>query len=108
MTNADERLAALWAMDAPPARDPVFEAALALRIERRRWLRSAVDTALLAVAGLVAVWAAWPFLVSGLGWAGPMLTIAVTFGLAVWSFDRTLEHWVFGGYEDFTRDLASE
>lgn len=60
MTNADDRLRALFAQDEPPARDPVFSTAVAEAIVRRRFL---LDMALLtgatAVGGLV-LWALWP------------------------------------------------
>jgi len=62
MTDADDRLKALFAADEPPARDPVFSAAVLARIERRRFIE---DVAMLSgVTGLggVMLWALWPSL----------------------------------------------
>lgn len=67
MTDADDRLKALFAEDEPPARDPVFAAAVMAEIARRRFL---VDMGLLAAAttaGGFVLWALWPVL-------SPMLT----------------------------------
>jgi TRAP-type C4-dicarboxylate transport system permease small subunit len=108
MTDSETKLDQLWALDAPPARDPVFEAAVALRIERRRWLRTGLELAVLVAAGLVVCWAAWPYVTQTVDQTAPIVAIAGALGLAVWSLNRTLERWVFGGYEDFTRDFASE
>ncbi len=56
-------LAALWARDEPPARDPIFEQASLARVNRRRWLLEAAEIAALAVPALAILWAAWPTLI---------------------------------------------
>ena len=62
-TNAaDERLKALFALDEPQARDPVFSTEVMARVMRRRFQE---DVALLSgatVVGGVALWAIWPVL----------------------------------------------
>jgi hypothetical protein len=108
MTNPDMRLAVLWALDEPPMRDPVFEAAVSLKMERRRWLRAGLDAVGVALAAAVVGWAAWPYVLGVLDRTAPIVAVAAVLGLAVWWMDRTFERWVFGGYEDFTRDFASE
>jgi hypothetical protein len=66
MTDADktdaDRLKALFAQDEPPARDPLFTAAVMQEIARRRFY---VDVALLAGATLIGgliLWAVGPSL----------------------------------------------
>jgi hypothetical protein len=108
MNDPDTRLTRLWALDEPPVRDPVFVARVAARVEGRRLLVTGLERTALIAAGLAVVWAAWPFISPELGVIGPMLAIAAAAGFAVWSVDRTLERLALGGYEDFTRDFASE
>jgi hypothetical protein len=60
MSDADARLKALFADDAPPARDPAFSAVVMEALARRRFR---TDLALLAGASAVgglALWALWP------------------------------------------------
>src|SRR4051812_35135400 len=62
MTQADDRLKALFALDEPPARDPAFSAEVMERVMRRRFQE---DVAILSgppVVGGVAFWAVWPAL----------------------------------------------
>ena len=62
MTDADDRLKVLFAMDEPPARDPAFSTAVMAEIARRRFL---VDVAMLSgvsLLGALVMWAAWPAL----------------------------------------------
>ena len=108
MTDSEARLARLWAMDEPSARDPAFEEAVAVRIERRRWLQTALEFCALALAALAVGWAAWPFVAAELLRDAPWLAIAAAAGFAVWSMNRTFDGLLFGGYEDFTRDFASD
>ena len=82
MTDADDRLKALFAADAPPARDPAFTAAVMGEIARRRFL---VDMAMLAgvsLLGGLALWSIWPALSSLLASLGPSLS-PVMAGLSV-------------------------
>jgi hypothetical protein len=108
MNDPDSRLAQLWRVDEPPARDTAFVAAVSTRIEHRRLLFTALEGAGLAAAGLAVVWAAWPFVSPALGVIAPGLTVAAAVGLVVWSVDRTFERLALAGYEDFTRDFASD
>jgi hypothetical protein len=108
MNDPEARLAELWALDHPPAHDPIFEETIAVRIERRRWLQTALELLALTLAALAVGWAAWPFAAADLPHSGPWLAIAAAVGLAVWSAKRTFDGLLFGGYEDFTRDLASD
>ena len=108
MTVSEARLAELWALDEPPARDAVFEDAIAERIEGRRWLQTVLELGALALAALAVGWAAWPFVAADLSRNAPWLAVAAAVGLAVWSLDRTFDGLLLGGYEDFTRDLASD
>ena len=62
--SADAALAAFWAHDEPPARDPVFEAAAMARVNRRRWRVEAGEIVALAVPALAILWAAWPTLLA--------------------------------------------
>ena len=58
----DDRLKALFAEDEPPARDPIFVAAVSERLVRRRWLQDLALLAGLSVLGAIALWAMWPVL----------------------------------------------
>ena len=92
MTDADDRLKALFAGDEPPARDPAFSAAVMAEVIRRRFV---VDMALLATAataGGFLLWALWPSLqplvttvAPALAPVGACLTLAVA---AVLLLDR--------------------
>jgi len=83
MTDADDRLKALFAEDEPPARDPAFSAAVMAEVIRRRFI---VDMALLAsvaTAGGFLLWALWPSIApalatlsQGLAPVGACLTLA--------------------------------
>jgi hypothetical protein len=73
MTDADDRLAALFAEDEPPARDPAFSAAVMQEIARRRFQ---TDVALLsgaAAIGGVVLWVLWPTLAPALAVLGESL-----------------------------------
>jgi len=93
--TADQKLQALFAESAPPARDPVFEAAVAERIARRRALASVAALAPWAGVGGVALWAAHPALetiAAGLVPVGAGLSAAagaaVAAGVALWLAGR--------------------
>ena len=60
--TADRKLQALFAESAPPARDPVFEAAVAERIARRRAVASVAALTPWAVAAGGVLWALHPTL----------------------------------------------
>jgi hypothetical protein len=62
MTDADDRLRALFAQDEPPARDPAFSAAVLEGIVRRRFM---IDLAMLSgvsAVGGASLWALWPLI----------------------------------------------
>ena len=62
MTDADDRLRALFAQDEPPVRDPAFSTAVIEEIVRRRFM---VDLAVLSgVTGVggASLWALWPLI----------------------------------------------
>ena len=108
MTDPATRLAAFWALGDPPVRDLVFETAVAERIERRRLLIRTLEMAVFVVAGLSVAWAAWPFIARVVVDFAPILTVVAAVGLAVWSVEMIFDRLALGGYEDFTRDLASD
>lgn len=94
MTDADDRLKALFAEDEPAARDPAFSTAVMAEVIRRRFI---VDMALLAAAataGGFLLWALWPLLQPmlvplsrGLAPVGACVTLAAT---AVVLLDRRM------------------
>lgn len=62
MTDADDRLRALFAEDAPPARDPAFSTAVMEEIARRRFIGDLALLATVTTAGAFVLWALWPVL----------------------------------------------
>ncbi|MEW5686941.1 MAG: hypothetical protein AB1942_18640 [Pseudomonadota bacterium] len=74
MTKADDRLAALFAEDAPPARDPAFTAEVMAAVARRRLWSDLAGLAVAALIGGLVIWALWPLL-------GPAI-VAASAGLA--------------------------
>jgi hypothetical protein len=59
--DAEAKLAALWAEDRPPARDPLFAIAVMERMERRRlWWRFLTELVPTVVLLAVAGWALAP------------------------------------------------
>lgn len=60
MTDADARLKALFAEDEPPARDPVFSAAVMAEVARRRFIADMALLGAVAAAGGFLLWAIWP------------------------------------------------
>lgn len=74
MTQADETLKALFALDEPPARDPAFSTAVMEKVMRRRFQEDVVLLSAVSLAGGGALWAVWPTLQPAL--------VAVSQGLA--------------------------
>jgi hypothetical protein len=69
----DQKMAALFAAEAPPARDFAFEALMAQRIAARRmWARIAamIPLTIAAAAGLWGLQPLWPTVSQALGQAG--------------------------------------
>jgi len=92
MTQADDRLKALFAPDEPPARDPAFSTAVMEELARRRFVGDVALAAAVAVAGGFALWLVWPILqpampalARGLAPLGACATLAVA---AVMLLDR--------------------
>jgi hypothetical protein len=83
MTTPDDRLAALFAADLPPARDPAFQAEVLAGLARRRF---AIELCWLTAAcalGAVALGVLWPTLSPTLADLGRSLApAAVAMGIA--------------------------
>ncbi len=74
MTQADDRLKALFADDEPPARDPAFSTAVMEKVMRQRFQEEVAMLSGVSVIGAGALWLVWPTLHAGL--------VAVSQGLA--------------------------
>jgi hypothetical protein len=79
----DDRLAALWALDEPPARDSAFVLAVLDRLARRRFRTKVVRLVPLFIATIVVCWAIAPSIDGLLQSDGAVLVIAAAFGLAL-------------------------
>ena len=83
----EDKLTALFAADAAPTRDHVFQSAVAERIARRRAWATVAAMAPWAIAAIAVLWALNPLIVpvaSGLGEAlAPAAAILGASGLAV-------------------------
>ena len=79
----DDRLAALWALDEPPARDPAFVPAVLDRLERRGFRTKVVRLVPLFVATIVVCWVIAPSIDALLQSDGAALVIAAAAGLAL-------------------------
>jgi hypothetical protein len=62
MTDADDRLKALFAQDLPRARDAAFSTAVMEEIARRRFLADLGVLSAVSVAGGAVLWSLWPSL----------------------------------------------
>ena len=74
MTQADDRLKALFAQDEPPARDPAFSMAVMEQVMRQRFREEVALLSGVSVIGAGALWLVWPTLQPAL--------VAVSQGLA--------------------------
>ncbi|MGZ6015330.1 MAG: hypothetical protein ACXWKM_06255 [Phenylobacterium sp.] len=74
MTQADDRLKALFAQDVPPARDPAFSTAVMEKVMRQRFREDVALLSGVSVIGAGALWLVWPTLQPAL--------VAVSQGLA--------------------------
>lgn len=88
MTQADDRLKALFALDEPPARDPVFSTAVMEKVMRRRFQEDVALLSGLSVVGGGAFWLLWPTLQPALvslsqGLAPALGAIALAAGVLV-------------------------
>lgn len=94
MTDADDRLKALFAEDLPPACDPVFSAGVMEAVARRRFLLDVAKLSGVTLLGGLTLWAVWPAVAPNLAVLGQglspvmaCLTLAVT---AVILMDRSV------------------
>ena len=60
MTQADERLKALFGQDEPAARDPVFSTAVMEKVMRRRFQEDVATLSGLSLVGGGVFWLVWP------------------------------------------------
>jgi len=97
MTNPDDKLARLWAMDEAPEVDPAFGQAVSARIGRRQILREIGEVVAWAVPAAAVTWAVWPSLapaaqplLQGAVQIGPVLVIIASTLFALWSAARLL------------------
>jgi hypothetical protein len=74
MTQADDRLKALFALDEPPARDPAFSTTVMEQVMRQRFREDVAILSGVSVVGGGALWLVWPTLQPAL--------VAVSQGLA--------------------------
>jgi hypothetical protein len=74
MTQADQRLKALFAAGEPPARDPAFSARVMEQVLRRKLREDLLLLSGLSLLGGLMLWALWPVLATA--------AVAVTRGLA--------------------------
>lgn len=66
MTQADERLSALFAQDLPPQRDAVFQTAVMEKLMRQRFRDDVALLSGVSVIGAGAMWLVWPTLQTAL------------------------------------------
>lgn len=71
MTEADLRLKAIFAADAPPAVDPTFALGVLHAVERRRLIVATLVNAALAIAAGGLLWAVWPMVAEPVARAWP-------------------------------------
>lgn len=88
MTQADDRLKALFAQDEPPARDAAFSMAVMERLMRRRFLEDVAILCGVSVVGGAVLWPLWPVLQPALaalsqGFAPALGAVALAAGAAV-------------------------
>lgn len=62
MREADEKLAALFALDEPPPRDAAFSAEVMEAVIRREFQKDVLLLSGASLVGAAALWAAWPVL----------------------------------------------
>ena len=74
MTQADDRLKALFALDEPAARDAAFSTAVMEKVMRQRFREDVAMLSGVSVVGAGALWLVWPTLQTAL--------VAVSQGLA--------------------------
>ena len=102
MTQPDDRLAALWAIDEAPEVDLAFAHQVSVRIGRRQILREVGEVIAWAAPAAAVTWAIWPSLIGpslasavqplmqGAIQIGPMLVIIASTLFALWSAARLL------------------
>ena len=96
MTQADDRLKALFALDEPASRDPVFSTAVMEKLMRRRFQEDVALLSGLSLVGGGAFWLLWPTLQPAIlslsqGLAPALGAIGLAFllhGLVTWWISR--------------------
>jgi hypothetical protein len=84
MSDADDRLKALFAADAPPARDPVFTLDVVRRMQRRRLWLELIGRVPWVIAASAILWVTTPWLQAASRPAAALLgMIAPAAGVAV-------------------------
>lgn len=74
MTQADDRLKALFAQDEPPVRDTVFSTVVMEKVVRRQFQEEVAMLCAVSVVGAGVLWLVWPMLLRAL--------VAISQGLA--------------------------
>ena len=60
MTSPDDRLAAFFAAETPPVRDPDFQAEVLAQVARRRFVADTVALASVTTLTTAILWLVWP------------------------------------------------
>lgn len=95
MIGPNDRLAALFAADLPPARDPTFQAEVLAAVARREFQRDLMSLGTLTAVGGALLWVLWPafspaFQAIGQGLAPGLICAAVAASVAVMARARFL------------------
>lgn len=85
VADKEARLAAFFAAEEPPARDPAFAARVMERLAMRRTIDAVFEWLTPAVAAVAVIWAMWPALVrmtlTAVDIAGIALPLALAAGI---------------------------
>jgi hypothetical protein len=93
MSELETRLAAFFAKDEPPARDPEFQARVMKGVQRVELFDAAVDAAGPVVAGGAAIWAGWPTIAPLVASFAGISPVAWSLGVAAASIGLTY-YWI--------------
>jgi hypothetical protein len=95
MTSPDERLAAFFAAEQPPARDPGFQAEVLAGLARRRFLEELSALSGFTAVGGAVLWLVWPALTAtlealGRGLAPGLIAVVVAGSVIALSSSQVL------------------